>query len=148
MKLSTIAALTVVALRCVTLFLYCGRIVRKQVSPPPSTWAIFTLAPTIALMAYVADGGVLIGAANIGNLIDPLANALTLVLIWRYSGKAWQPTKLEKRCFVVGSVILVLWAATGQHVAANLLLKSLVSDDPPFGTDPEKWPDHGTADSR
>jgi hypothetical protein len=91
-----------------------------------STWIFFTVAPSLAFGAYLANGGQIASVANIGNMIDPIANLITLVVVWRHGG-VWRPTSIEKGSFIAGALILMGWSLTGQHLWANLFLQGIIS---------------------
>lgn len=116
---------TVSALNLFVLARYCWLLYRKEIKPALAMWLFFTIAVTMSLVTYMADGnhGFLDNILNTTDLI--YVSGVTLaILVW--GDKSSKFTKFDTGCLVAVLLIVLFWIITQDHIITNICIQGIM----------------------
>ena len=116
---------TVSALNLFILVRYCWLLYKKKIKPALAMWLFFTIAVTMSLVTYMADGnhGFLDNILNTTDLVYVSGVALA-ILIW--GDKSSKFTKFDTGCLVAVLLIVFFWIITQNHVITNICIQGIM----------------------
>jgi hypothetical protein len=104
---------------------YCWLISKRRISPALAMWVFFTIATVGSLLTYLAEGDY--------SLLDNILNTADIVLvgsvaIWiaLFGGRRTRFDRFELGCLAAVLIIVVVWAATRQHVVAHSAIQTIL----------------------
>ena len=116
---------TVSALNLFILVRYCWLLYKKKIKPALAMWLFFTIAVTMSLVTYMADGnhGFLDNILNTTDLIYVSGVALA-ILIW--GDKRSKFTKFDTGCLAAVLLIVLFWIITQDHIITNICIQGIM----------------------
>ena len=103
---------------------YCLQIARGTIAPALATWLIFGVATTISLVSYLKH------PRNNNSLVANLANRADPIICWVIVAFIVFAPRSDKSlhafdfgCLAASGLIVVIWAVSGSHITANLLIQ-------------------------
>jgi hypothetical protein len=119
---------SIVAVLLINLFIavrYTVLIRRGDIKPALAMWIFFSIAVGGSLTTYLFDGDYTL-LDNILNSSDLLLCVYVSVIIFVYGDMSTRFTRFDRGCLIAVLVIITFWAFTRKHVAANLLIQTIL----------------------
>lgn len=116
---------SVSALNLFILARYCWLLYRKEIKPALAMWLFFTIAVSMSLVTYLAEGnhGFLDNILNTADLIYVSGVALAII-IW--GDKSSKFTKFDTVCLVAVLLIVLFWIITQNHIITNFCIQGIM----------------------
>ena len=119
---------SIIAVLLINLFIatrYTVLIRRGDIKPALAMWIFFSIAVGGSLTTYLFDGDYTL-LDNILNSSDLLLCVYVSVIIFVYGDMSTRFTRFDRGCLIAVLVIITFWAITRKHVAANLLIQTIL----------------------
>ena len=119
---------SIAAVLLINLFIavrYTVLIRRGDIKPALAMWIFFSIAVGGSLTTYLFDGDFTL-LDNILNSSDLLLCVYVAVIIYIFGDKSTRFTRFDRGCLVAVLVIITFWAFTRKHMAANLLIQTIL----------------------
>jgi hypothetical protein len=104
---------------------YAYLLYHKKIRPSLAMWTFFTLAVTITLTTYFAEGGYSI-SDNILNVTDLMLAAGVTVSILIWGDHSTRFNRFDMVCLLAVLVIIALWAISKNNVLANYSIQCIM----------------------
>ncbi|MBN2072154.1 MAG: hypothetical protein JW814_11925 [Candidatus Krumholzibacteriota bacterium] len=98
---------------------------RRKIKPALAMWIFFSIAVGGSLTTYLFGGNY--------NLLDNILNSSDLILcvylsivIFLLGDRSTRFTRFDTGCMIAVLVIITFWAFTRRHIAANLLIQTIL----------------------
>lgn len=98
---------------------------KQKIKPSLAMWVFFTLAVTMSLIMYMADGNYSIWD-NILNTTDLLLVFSISVMIYFFGDKSSEFTSFDKGCLVAVIFIMLFWFVTKTHFLSHILVQTIL----------------------
>ena len=113
------------AINVFILYRYVYLVYNRKISPSLAMWTFFSLAVGISLFTYFTQGDYDI-SDNILNFTDLLMVVSVAIAIALWGDKSSRFNKFDIGCLAAVLAIIVFWALSGNHVATNYAVQSIM----------------------
>lgn len=104
---------------------YCILTYKQKIKPALAMWSFFTLAVTMSLTTYMADGDYSLWD-NILNTTDLLLVSVVTVFILIFGDTSTKFTRFDKFCLLLVILITIFWFITKTHFLSHLLIQGIL----------------------
>jgi hypothetical protein len=104
---------------------YTVLIRRGDIKPALAMWIFFSIAVGGSLTTYLFDGDYTL-LDNILNSSDLLLCVYVAVIIFIFGDTSTRFTRFDRSCLIAVLVIITFWAFSREHMAANLLIQTIL----------------------
>ncbi len=106
---------------------YSYSIMKGKIKPVVTTWFLFSVTVALSLSSYLLTAthsftGNMINVADVA-----MCWTILLVLVFKNKSAVLHFTKFEIFCLSLSGIIVVFWALTREHAAANVLLQIVLT---------------------
>ena len=104
---------------------YCILTYKQKIKPALAMWSFFTLAVTMSLTTYMADGDYSLWD-NILNTTDLLLVSVVTLFILIFGDTSTKFTRFDKFCLLLVILISIFWFITKIHFLSHLLIQGIL----------------------
>ena len=104
---------------------YCILTYKQKIKPALAMWAFFSVAVTMSLTTYLAEGSFSIWD-NILNTTDLLLVTTITVFIFFYGDHSTKFNQFDKFCLLAVVAISIFWFITKTHFLSHLLIQGIL----------------------
>lgn len=104
---------------------YCILTYKQKIKPALAMWAFFSLAVTMSLTTYMAQGNFSL-LDNILNTADLLLVITVTAVIIIFGDKSSKFTRFDKVCLIVVGIIALFWFITKTNVLSHSLIQGVL----------------------
>jgi hypothetical protein len=104
---------------------YCILLYKKRTKPALAMWVFFSIAVSMSLVTYLADGNFSIWD-NILNATDVVLALTVSIAILIFGDNTSRFTAFDKGCLIAVFVIIGFWIITQNHLTTNLAIQSIL----------------------